>query len=101
MVQSVPEEDFRPTDRICVTIMNGKTDLLRLNQKYSDGRFADLTIFLNNDYRLAVQGAKNLGATILKHFENLDFDGFHNLIKELNKILRDNAAAGKKTFIYF
>ena len=54
MVQSVPEEDFRPTDRICVTVMNGKTHLLKLNPKYADGRFADLTQFLNNDLELAV-----------------------------------------------
>ena len=80
--------------------MNGKTDLLKLNPRYADGRFKDLTQLLDNDQELIEQGAKNLGATIFKHYKNLNYAEFQNLVDELNKILKKNAADGKRTFIY-
>ena len=73
--------DFRPTDFICVTVMNGETHLLKFNPKYADGRFKDLTLYLDNDQQLAEHGARSLGATIFKHYKNLNFEKFHNLIK--------------------
>ena len=92
--------DFRPTDILCITIMNGETHLLRLNPRYADGRFRDLTHFLDSDQQLAEKGARNLGATIFKHYKNLKWAELHKLIQELNAILRENAKLGKKTFIY-
>jgi hypothetical protein len=55
---------------------------------------------LDNDQQLAEEGARNLGATIFKHYKNLDFENFHKLIGELNKLLKKNAAEGKKTVLY-
>ena len=80
--------------------MNGKTDLLKLNPRYADGRFRDLTQFLDSDQLMAEEGAKSLGATIFKRYQNLNFDEFQKLVVELNKILKKNAADGKRTFIY-
>ena len=83
--------DLRPTDILCITVMNGETHLLRLNPRYADGRFRDLTHFLDSDQQLAEKGARNLGATIFKHYKNLNFNQLHKLIQELNKILKENA----------
>ena len=61
MVQANPEF-FIPNERVCVTIMNGKTDLLILNPRHSG--CADLSTFLANDEKSAVDIAKNLGMTV-------------------------------------
>jgi len=35
MVEANPEDEiFKPNARVCVTVMNGKTDLLVLNPRY-------------------------------------------------------------------
>ena len=49
MVEADPHEDtFVPDKRICVIIMNGKTNLLVLNRRYAKG-YEDLTVYVDED----------------------------------------------------
>ena len=50
MVEANPYDDdtFVPDKRICVIIMNGKTNLLVLNRRYAKG-YADLTVYVAED----------------------------------------------------
>ena len=41
MVEANPEF-FIPDERVCMTVMNGKTDLLKLNPRYKKG-YEDLS----------------------------------------------------------
>ena len=70
MVEAVAKH-FKPDVRICVTIMNGKTDLLKLNPRYKNG-YDDLTEFLIDDEKIAVQGAKDLGVTFFNQHRDVD-----------------------------
>ena len=45
--------------------------------------------------------AKNLGMTVLKHRWDIDYNEFNKVINDLKKIIRENAKAGKMTFVYF
>ena len=48
MVEAYPEEEiFIPDERVCVTVMNGKTNLLKLNPRYE--RMADLSEYVAKD----------------------------------------------------
>ena len=98
MVQSVPEF-FIDDERICVTVMNGKYDLLKLNPRYE--RYIDLTEYLVKDEKYAIDIARNLGVTVFQHHWDLNFDQFKRLIEDLNEIVVKNEYAGKKTFVYF
>ena len=39
--------------------------------------------------------------TVLIHYRDIDFKRLLEVIKELLKLIRKNAEAGKKTFVYF
>ena len=71
MVQSVPDR-FIPGMRVCVTIMNGKTDLLKLSPKYANG-YDDLSQYLVEDEENAIKIAKNLGVTVFKHHKDINW----------------------------
>jgi hypothetical protein len=94
------DEIFRPDVRVCVSMMNGKTDLLVLNPRYSTG-YADLTEYLAKDEKDVVEIAKNLGMTIWKQCRDIDRKQFFSVIKELKKFIKKNTEEGKKTFVYF
>ena len=71
MVQSVPEF-FIDDERICVTVMNGKYDLLRRCPGHEF--IYELTEYLVNDEKYAKDIARNLGVTVFQHYWDLDFD---------------------------
>ena len=101
MVEANPEDQFFiPDVRVCLTVMNGKTNLLQLNPLYKNG-FEDLSQFLIEDEKNVAEIAKNLRMTIVKHHRDIDFDQFQEVITELSNFIRKNKAAGKKTFVYF
>jgi len=56
---------------------------------------------LEYDRYIAEQGARYLGATEFRRYENVSYEEFNNIIKDLQNELRDNQKAGKKTFVYF
>ena len=70
MVEAVAKH-FKPDDRVCVTVMNGKTDLLKLNPRFKKG-YDDLTKFLIIDEKLAIQGARDLGVTVFIQHRDID-----------------------------
>jgi len=71
MVLYVPDF-FIDDERICVTIMNGRYDLLRLNPVYKN--YIDLTEYLVKDEKIAIDIARNLGVTVFHHHWDLDWD---------------------------
>ena len=71
MVDAAEDEIFIPDVRVCVTVMNGKTDLLVLNPRYQG--LADLSSYVTNDENFSVKIAQNLGATILQHHRDIDY----------------------------
>ena len=72
MVQVDSEDEFfLPDERVCVTVMNGKTDMLELNPRYS--RFADLSEYVVNDENSAADIAKNLGIKVLAHHKDINY----------------------------
>ena len=73
MVQSVPEF-FIDDERICVTVMNGKYDLLNRSPGYP--RYHELTEYLVKDEKYAIDIARNLGVTVFQHHWDLNFDQF-------------------------
>ena len=99
MVEAYPNDDtFVPDQRICVTFMNGKVDLLVLNRRYAKG-YSDITPYLINDERTAGEIAKLLGMTAMHH-RDIDKRKFNDVMSELKKLILKNAKAGFKTFLY-
>ena len=102
MVEAIYPEDeiFVAEARVCVTVMNGKTDLLVLNSRYSTG-YEDLTKYVAKDEKDAEEIAKNLGMTVWKQCRDINRKQFDLVIVELTKLIRRNSKEGKKTFVYF
>ena len=82
-----------------MSVFNGKTNLVRLNPRYSGA--GDLTQFLVNDEKYLKKIAKSLGITVLMSKWDIDYDQFNKVINDLSKILRENERAGRRTFVYF
>lgn len=100
MVEADSHEDtFVPDKRICVIIMNGKTNLLVLNRRYAQG-YADLTVFLAEDEKTAKEIAKELGMDVIIIHNDIDKTKFNAVIRELRRLIELNAEAGLKTFVY-
>ena len=72
MVEADPHEDNYVANRnLCVTIMNGKTDLLVLNPRYAQG-CADLTVYVAKDEKTAKKIAKLLGMDVIIIHRDID-----------------------------
>ena len=72
MVQTDPEDEFFiPDKRLCVTVMNGKTDMLVSNHRYS--HLADLSLYVADDENSAAEIAKNLGIKVLAHHRDINY----------------------------
>ena len=87
MVEANPHNDdtFVPNKRICVIFMNGKIDLLVLNPRYARG-YEDLTLYLNNDKKIAEDIARLLGMTVMQ-YDDIDKKKFSAVIRELREII--------------
>ena len=72
MVYAYPYDDdtFVPDEGMCVTFMNGKTDLLALNPRYAG--YEDLTQYVTEDEKIAAEIAKLLRMTV-KHYRDINF----------------------------
>ena len=54
---------------------------------------------MTEDEKIAAEIAKLLGMTVMHH-RDIDKKRFNDVIKELKKIIRENAKADLKTFLY-
>ena len=87
MVEADPHEDtFVPNKRICVIIMNGKTNLLVKNRRYAQG-YADLTVYVANDEQIAKEIAKELGMDVIIIHNDIDKTKFNAVVRELRNLI--------------
>ena len=69
------DEIFIDDVRVFLTIMNGKTNLLVKNPRYSTG-YADISQYVTSDETCAEEIAMNLRMTIFKQCKDIDQDQF-------------------------
>ena len=82
-----------------MTVFNGRADLLRLDYRYRN--YLDQTEYYVEEEKYAKEIARNLGVTVSNHHWDVNKDQFFKIIKDLSKNIRENAEAGKNTFVYF
>ena len=75
MVERVPYNWSLDDERVCVTVFNGKADLLRLDYRYQN--YFDQTEYFVEEEKYAKEIARNLGVTVSNHHWDVNKNQFN------------------------